>query len=121
MNRQLKTIRDSLNGVCQLCGRVSIKTLHLDHNHDTLLARGFVCSPCNTGAIPTGERVPELVSQKVLDYLSNPPLAYLKCVVPNVKDRTGLTKSTRFTKEGTIIEYIPTRVAARYGPNGVLL
>ena len=121
MNRQLKTIRDSLNGVCQLCGRVSIKTLHLDHNHDTLLVRGFVCSPCNTGAIPTGERVPELVSQKVLDYLSNPPLDYLQHKVRNVTDKTGLTKLTVFTKEGTVIKYVPSKIVARYGPNGVLL
>lgn len=32
---------------CECCGRISEKTLHLDHDHKTGSFRGWICGPCN--------------------------------------------------------------------------
>ena len=39
--------RQPVGRVCGLCGHTSRKTLHLDHNHYTGEARGYVCNRCN--------------------------------------------------------------------------
>lgn len=36
-------------GKCELCGGVSVRELHMDHNHLTGKIRGFLCHSCNLG------------------------------------------------------------------------
>jgi hypothetical protein len=43
-------LQDSLTGVCAICGVPELechKTLHLDHDHETGLFRGWLCGTCN--------------------------------------------------------------------------
>ena len=39
---------DVQKGVCDICKKVSDKTLCVDHDHDTNKVRGLLCSNCNT-------------------------------------------------------------------------
>jgi hypothetical protein len=39
---------ESRSGVCDACGLVSAKTLHIDHCHATGKIRGVLCHNCNT-------------------------------------------------------------------------
>lgn len=82
MNKNIQAIKESLDSTCQLCHR-KVRRLVLDHDHTTEQARGFVCDECNVHVIPAGERRPELVSHKVLNYLITPPLGHLKVTVKN--------------------------------------
>lgn len=34
---------------CECCGEISVKTLHLDHCHDSGRFRGWCCNGCNVG------------------------------------------------------------------------
>ena len=92
MNKEQSAYRDALGLHCQLCGH-TVKRLVTDHDHRTELIRGFVCDVCNIHIIPAGERRPELVDQKVLDYLSNPPLIQYAWRYPNP------TKGTHKSRE----------------------
>lgn len=37
----------SQNGKCAICQKLSKKTWHVDHDHETGFVRGFLCNPCN--------------------------------------------------------------------------
>jgi hypothetical protein len=76
LTRQLVVIRDSLDGVCQLCG-ARVKHLVCDHNHKNGMVRGFVCHKCNCQRIPANETNPDPALPLVFNYLKNPPLTYL--------------------------------------------
>src|SRR5262252_3864930 len=45
-------VRDMFNeaqeGKCAICGKVPSRTMHLDHDHKTLVVRGLLCYSCNT-------------------------------------------------------------------------
>lgn len=49
---QYEALLDQQNGVCAICGNGEIqarrKFLDVDHDHQTGLIRGLLCSPCNT-------------------------------------------------------------------------
>lgn len=77
MNKQIREIKELLNSICQLCGR-KVDRLVCDHDHVIEMVRGLVCDICNIHVIGAGERRPELVSQRVLNYLASPPLGHLK-------------------------------------------
>jgi hypothetical protein len=49
--RVVKTLRKvhkkPIDGSCQACGDKPSATLQCDHDHTTLMFRGYVCGPCN--------------------------------------------------------------------------
>lgn len=51
---------------CDCCGETSNKTLVVDHDHDTLEFRGWLCEPCNMGIGKLGDNITGV--QKALDY-----------------------------------------------------
>lgn len=53
--------------VCDCCGKESNKTLVLDHDHNTLAFRGWICDPCNTGIGKLGDNLEGV--QDALNYL----------------------------------------------------
>lgn len=53
--------------VCDCCGKESNKTLVLDHDHNTLAFRGWICDPCNTGIGKLGDTLDGV--QDALNYL----------------------------------------------------
>ena len=36
-------------GLCAICSNPAQQTLHMDHDHETGVLRGLLCSTCNTG------------------------------------------------------------------------
>jgi hypothetical protein len=57
---------------CAICGRdFSICTKHLDHDYDTELARGYLCSRCNNGLGMFEESVKMLTT--AIQYLKQYP------------------------------------------------
>lgn len=63
---QLKKFAPPKPDVCDCCGQAPVKW-HLDHDHDTLQFRGWLCEPCNTGIGTLGDTIEGL--QKALEYL----------------------------------------------------
>lgn len=53
--------------VCDCCGNIHHKSLVLDHDHDTLAFRGWICEPCNHGIGKLGDNIEGL--EKALAYL----------------------------------------------------
>lgn len=53
--------------VCDCCGNKHHKSLVLDHDHDTLAFRGWICEPCNHGIGKLGDNIEGL--EKALAYL----------------------------------------------------
>ena len=69
------TTRDGLNLVkdCQICGQdLSSLKVCIDHDHQTGLVRGVICSRCNLGIAMLGDNAEGL--EKAFKYLSNPPM-----------------------------------------------
>jgi|SRR5882724_2224459 len=52
---------------CECCGKVTGKTLHLDHCHATGEFRGWLCGQCNPGIGLLGDDIPAL--RRALAYL----------------------------------------------------
>jgi hypothetical protein len=48
---QYEMLLASQNGACAIChGSPPVgKSLNVDHDHDTGIVRGLLCTPCNTG------------------------------------------------------------------------
>lgn len=40
---------ETQQGKCAICDTVSVKALHVDHNHETGKIRALLCSHCNVG------------------------------------------------------------------------
>ena len=53
--------------VCNCCGKPSHKSLVVDHCHETLKFRGWLCETCNHGIGKLGDNIEGV--QKALDYL----------------------------------------------------
>jgi hypothetical protein len=69
----------SQGGLCGLCGKALVfqrtsadeDPAHLDHDHITGRARGFLCIPCNTGLGKLGDTLEGL--ERATLYLTYPP------------------------------------------------
>lgn len=78
LSKQLRKIRDSLEGMCQLC-KIASNRLDIDYDYSNgQRPRGIVCHACNHYVLKAAECRPQLVQQCVLDYLANPPLRDIK-------------------------------------------
>jgi acetyltransferase-like isoleucine patch superfamily enzyme len=53
--------------ICDCCGNTHRKTLVLDHDHNTLRFRGFICEDCNQGLGKLGDNIEGL--EKAITYL----------------------------------------------------
>ena len=53
--------------VCDCCGNEHHKSLVLDHDHNTLAFRGWICEPCNHGIGKLGDDIAGL--EKAIAYL----------------------------------------------------
>jgi len=53
--------------VCDCCGNKHHKSLVLDHDHNTLSFRGWICEPCNHGIGKLGDNMEGL--EKAIAYL----------------------------------------------------
>lgn len=54
-------------GFCDCCGEKSNRSLHLDHNHNPLKFRGFLCINCNQGIGKLGDNIKGL--NRAIKYL----------------------------------------------------
>lgn len=59
------------NNTCPICLNTFSKTRYLDHDHKTGKARGFLCSPCNSGIGFLQEDEDQI--ERALMYLRHPP------------------------------------------------
>lgn len=58
----------SQDGRCAICGGVLSECPDVDHDHDTKMIRGLLCSPCNMGIGKLGDD--PVVVARAADYLS---------------------------------------------------
>lgn len=65
-------------GLCDICSSPEtivdkrsgkVRRLHVDHDHDTEIVRGLLCSRCNTGVGLLGDSIPRLIA--AVDYLEH--------------------------------------------------
>ena len=70
MNAEHAIEKVSRNGRCDCCGRI-FDQLVLDHDHETLEFRGFLCHACNTGIGKLGDNLDGL--ERAMTYLKNSP------------------------------------------------
>lgn len=68
----LDTLMERQCGGCAICGRTPANGLHLDHDHVTGAARGFLCSTCNTG-LGKFQDDPKML-RRAITYLTKPPI-----------------------------------------------
>lgn len=64
---QYKRACERRGGCCDLCG-FNDRPLHVDHNHETGVVRGLLCSPCNTALGRFENRIKKIGLQKFVDY-----------------------------------------------------
>lgn len=69
------TTKDGLDLVknCQLCGvDLTSSKVCIDHDHQSGIIRGIICSKCNVGIAMLGDNLEGL--EKAVAYLTNPPM-----------------------------------------------
>jgi Recombination endonuclease VII len=102
--------------VCECCGGVSGKTLHLDHCHDTGRFRGWCCGGCNTGI---GQADQPHLLQRRLAYLKRPfQKGPIQWTYPS-KRTQGLVEidSVWFRRTGMIIPKRPRSYRVKTQPS----
>jgi hypothetical protein len=57
-------------GKCAICGIFFGEGLYVDHNHETGVVRGLLCSNCNTGIGMLQDSI--LILLKAMEYLNKP-------------------------------------------------
>jgi len=55
LRKELKKTAPPMPDRCECCGQVPVKSLVLDHSHETNQFRGWICEPCNTGIGKLGD------------------------------------------------------------------
>lgn len=66
LRREIKKSAPAKPDNCECCGKKESK-LCIDHCHDTLEFRGWICEPCNRGIGQLGDNI--IGVQKALNYL----------------------------------------------------
>ena len=66
-------------GACAICRARFTGTPHVDHDHDTRVVRGLLCSGCNRGLGCFDDDVD--IMQAAIDYLERDP-STLRCIAP---------------------------------------
>lgn len=77
-------------GKCALCQRSKgiKKRLAVDHDHETGLAYGLLCGPCNKDVMGWSRRDPQYF-QRCIQYLVNPPARQLRIVAYHIEKRNA--------------------------------
>ena len=68
---QKRQVRAAFGHRCGICKSIGVR-LAIDHDHDTLVVRGLLCTLCNTGLGHFKERISLL--RAAIQYLASPPL-----------------------------------------------
>lgn len=79
---------ETQNGTCALCQRAKgvSKRLAVDHDHDTGLAYGLLCGPCNKDVLGQSRR-DVAYFERCIQYLLNPPARQLRIVAYHIDKR----------------------------------
>jgi len=73
IREKLRSVAPSKPTICECCGEEG-KMINLDHDHDTLEIRGWICSACNTGIGKLSDSIEGV--KKALTYLQKDKKAY---------------------------------------------
>lgn len=93
-DRQRRALLDFQGGVCAICA--AFPELVLDHNHASLLVRGFLCHTCNVRLGHYRDSPPLLASSGHWDhaaYIKNPPAK--QCGIHATYPGNGITLASR--------------------------
>lgn len=79
---------ESQNGRCAICERSKgiTKRLAVDHDHETGLAYGLLCGPCNKDVLGWSRREIGFF-ERAIQYLLNPPARQLRIVAYHIDKR----------------------------------
>lgn len=79
---------ESQNGRCAICQKAKgySKRLAVDHDHNTGLAYGLLCGPCNKDVLGQSGRSIEFF-ERCIEYLRNPPARQLRIVAIHKDNR----------------------------------
>jgi hypothetical protein len=72
----LNALIEFQNGQCGICFKtfkIDTKTMNVDHDHNTGIVRGVLCSSCNTGLGQLGDSIDGI--KRALYYLKNTPFS----------------------------------------------
>jgi hypothetical protein len=75
---EYRRLLDATNGKCPICDKVPNRW-NIDHDHNTGLVTGLVCTGCNIGPLAHSLHSVEFV-KKLLSFLENPPAKTLGIV-----------------------------------------
>ena len=68
--QEFNELVDFQDGLCGICGD-ELDKINIDHDHDTGMVRGLLCTKCNTGLGHLGDSIDGI--KKALHYLNNQP------------------------------------------------
>jgi hypothetical protein len=81
---QYGTLLAAQGGICAICGGPPTgmgKSYHVDHDHETGIVRGLLCSNCNTALGLLGDDPSRLAA--AIRYLQDPPVPRRLAVKPD--------------------------------------
>jgi hypothetical protein len=84
-------LKEAQGGRCFICQRATGATrrLAVDHSHDTGLARGLLCKPCNRMLGHARDSVEFF--ERAIDYLNSPPAARLGITAIHIDNRKDVS------------------------------
>lgn len=93
---QYRSLVAITGGVCPIC-ECTPTVWHVDHNHETGLVTGVVCSPCNIGLLAYSKHSLSL-AESLVSYLINPPASLLGIIARAPDTATGNKESSLHKK-----------------------